>query len=192
MSYLFGEIRQPETDYVIIPLHSSEHRKFVPIGYFSKENILHNSCSAVPNATLYHFGVLTSTMHMAWMRAVCGRLKSDYRYSNNLVYNNYPFPEAVSEKQQAKVEEKAQAVLSVRDLFPSSTLADLYDPLAMPKELLKAHRELDEAVDACYRRSPFKTELERLEYLFELYTKYAEPLTNAMEQKPKRTRQGKQ
>ena len=192
MSYLFGEIRQPETDYVVIPLHSSEHRKFVPIGYFSKENILHNSCSAVPNATFYHFGILTSTMHMAWMRAVCGRLKSDYRYSNNLVYNNYPFPEAVSEKQQAKVEEKAQAVLSARELFPGSTLADIYDPLSMPKELLKAHRELDEAVDACYRRSPFKTELERLEYLFELYTKYAEPLTHAMEQKPKRTRQAKQ
>lgn len=192
MSYLFGEIRQPEADYVIIPLHSSEHRKFVPIGYFSKENILHNSCSAVPNATFYHFGIITSTMHMAWMRAVCGRLKSDYRYSNNLVYNNYPFPEAVSEKQQAKVEEKARAVLLARELFTGSTLADLYDPIAMPKELHKAHRELDEAVDACYRRSPFKTELERLEYLFELYTKYAEPLTHAMEQKPKRTLQAKQ
>ena len=125
---------------------------------------------------------------MAWMRAVCGRIKSDDRYSNNLVYNNYPFPEAVSEKQQAKVEEKAQAVLSARELFPGSTLSDLYDPLAMPKELHKAHRELDEAVDACYRRSPFKTELERLEYLFELYTKYAEPLTHAMEQKPTRKR----
>ncbi len=186
--YLFGEIRQPTTDYVVIPLHSSEHRRFVPMGYFTKENILHNSCSALPNATLYHFGILTSTMHMAWMRAVCGRLKSDYRYSNNLVYNNFPFPEAVSEKQEAKVEEKAQVVLAARELFAGSTLADLYDPLAMPKELLKAHRELDEAVDACYRRSPFKTELERLEYLFELYGKYAEPLTHAMHKKPNSAR----
>ncbi len=188
VSYLFAEIRQPSSDYVLIPRHSSENRKYVPIAFFSQEVIISDSCSSVANASLYHFGILTSTMHMAWMRAVCGRIKSDYRYSNNLVYNNYPFPEAVSEKQQAKVEEKAQAVLSARELFPGSTLSDLYDPLAMPKELHKAHRELDEAVDACYRRSPFKTELERLEYLFELYTKYAEPLTHAMEQKPTRKR----
>ena len=191
-AYLFGWISHPETDYVIIPSVSSEKRKYIPIGFMSKDVIASNLCLIIPNATLYHFGLLTSTMHMAWMRAVCGKLKSDYRYSNNLVYNNYPFPEAVSEKQQIKVEEKAQAVLSARELFPGSTLADIYDPLSMPKELLKTHRELDEAVDACYRRSPFKTELERLEYLFELYTKYAEPLTHAMEQKPKRTRQGKQ
>ena len=125
---------------------------------------------------------------MAWMRAVCGRIKSDYRYSNILVYNNFPFPEAVSEKQLAKVEEKAQAVLSARELFPNATLADLYDTLSMPKELLKAHRELDEAVDATYRRAPFKTELERLEYLFELYTKYAEPLTHQITKTPKRSR----
>ena len=188
VSYLFAEIRQPSSDYVLIPRHSSENRKYVPIAFFSQEVIISDSCSSVANASLYHFGILTSTMHMAWMRAVCGRIKSDYRYSNNLVYNNYPFPEAVSEKQQAKVEEKAQAVLSARELFPGSTLSDLYDPLAMPKELHKAHRELDEAVDACYRRSPFKTELERLEYLFELYTKYAEPLIHAMEQKPPRKR----
>ncbi len=186
--YLFGEIRQPETDYVVFPLHSSEHRRFVPIGYFHKEAILHNSCSAVPNATFYHFGILTSTMHMAWMRAVCGRIKSDYRYSNNLVYNNFPFPSEVSDKQKAKVEEKAQAVLSARKLFPDATLADLYYPLAMPKELLTAHRELDDAADACYRRAPFANELERLEFLFQLYTKYMQPLVQAMEQKPKRKR----
>ncbi|MGC8774186.1 MAG: type IIL restriction-modification enzyme MmeI [Chlorobaculum sp.] len=96
----------------------------------------------------------------------------------------------MTEKQQARVEEKAQAVLSARELFPASTLADLYDPLSMPKELLKAHRELDEVVDACYRRAAFKSELERLEYLFELYARYAEPLAHAMAQKPKRTRRG--
>ncbi|NTV46760.1 MAG: class I SAM-dependent DNA methyltransferase, partial [Chlorobiales bacterium] len=189
--YLFAEIRQPETDYVLIPRHSSENRKYVPIAFFNKHVIASDSCTAVPNATLYHFGILTSAMHMAWMRAVCGRIKSDYRYSNILVYNTFPFPETVSEKQRAKVEEKAQAVLSARVLFPNATLADLYDPLSMPKELLKAHRELDEAVDACYRRAAFKTELERLEYLFELYRNYSEPLTQAMEKKPKRPRKVK-
>ncbi|MEI6847428.1 MAG: DNA methyltransferase [Chlorobiaceae bacterium] len=188
VSYLFGEIRHPETDYLIIPLVSSERRKYVPLGFAEKTVIASNKCSFIPNATLYHFGILTSSMHMAWMRAVCGRLKSDYNYSNNIVYNNFPFPEAVNEKQQAKVEEKAQAVLSARELYPKESLADLYDPLSMPKELLKAHRELDNAVDECYRRAPFKTELERLEYLFELYSKYSEPLTHVMEKKPKRTR----
>jgi hypothetical protein len=191
-AYQFGWISHPEVDYIVIPSASSEKRKYVPIGFMPKDVIASNLCLIIPNATLYHFGVLTSTMHMAWMRAVCGRLKSDYRYSNNLVYNNFPFPEAVTEKQQAKVEEKAQAVLTARELFFGSTLADLYDPLSMPKELLKAHRELDEAVDACYRRAAFKSELERLEYLFELYAKYAEPLSHAMAQKPKRTRKAKQ
>ena len=186
--YLFDEIRHPESDYLLIPSASSENRRYVPIGYISKDVIASNAVMFVPNPTSYLFGVLTSTMHMAWMRAVCGRLKSDYRYSNNIVYNNFPFPEAVSEKQQAKVEEKAQAVISARELFPNATLADLYDPLSMPRELLKAHRELDEAVDATYRRAPFKTELERLEYLFELYTKYAEPLTNAITKTLKRSR----
>uniref|UniRef100_Q3AR06 site-specific DNA-methyltransferase (adenine-specific) n=1 Tax=Chlorobium chlorochromatii (strain CaD3) TaxID=340177 RepID=Q3AR06_CHLCH len=189
--YLFGEIRQPETNYIVIPLHSSEHRKFIPTGYFSKDNILHNSCSAVPNATLYHFGILTSTMHMVWMRTVCGRIKSDYRYSNNLVYNNFLFPHDISNKQKAKVEEKAQAVLNARELFPNSTLADLYDPLTMPKALLTAHRELDAAVDACYRKTPFQNELERLEFLFQLYSSYTQPLVPAMDAKPKRKRMGK-
>ena len=191
VAYLFGEIRHTESDYLVIPLVSSERRKYVPFGFAGKDMIVSNKCSFIPNATSYLFGVLISTMHMAWMRAICGRLKSDYNYSNNIVYNNFSFPEGVSEKQQSKVEEKAQAVLSARELFPGETLAGLYDPLSMPKELLKAHRELDEAVDTCYRRAPFKTELERLEYLFELYTKYAEPLTQAMEKKPKRIRNEK-
>ena len=186
--YLFDEIRHPDSDYLLIPSASSENRRYIPIGYISKDVIASNAVMFVPNATLYHFGILTSTMHMSWMRAVCVIINSDYRFSNNIVYNNFPFPEAVSEKQQAKVEEKAQAVLSARELFPNATLADLYDPLSMPRELLKAHRELDEAVDATYRRAPFKTELERLEYLFELYTKYAEPLIHAITKTPKRPR----
>ena len=182
MPYLFGELRQPTSNYVVIPLHSSEHRKYVPMGFLTKEHILHNSCSAVPNATLYHFGMLTSAMHMAWMRQVCGRLKSDYRYSNNLVYNNFPWPEAVTEKQKAKVEQYAQAVLDARAAFPDSTLADLYDPNAMPKDLLKAHQKLDAAVEACYRPALFKTDLERLEFLFALYRKYTEPLAAMAQQ----------
>jgi len=186
--YLFDEIRHPEIDYLLIPSVSSEHRRYVPIGYLSKDVIASNLVMFVPNATRYHFGILTSTMHMAWMRVVCGRLEGRYRYSNNIVYNNFPFPEDVNDKQKAKVEEKAQAVLDARKLFPDATLADLYDPLAMPKELLTAHRELDDAVDACYRRQSFTNELERLEFLFQLYTRYTQPLVPAMEQKPKRKR----
>jgi hypothetical protein len=166
---LFGEIRQPNSTYVLIPRHSSENRRFVPFGFFSKNDIVHDSCICVPNASLYHFGILTSTMHMAWMRAVCGRLKSDYRYSNNLVYNNFPWAATPTEAQKKKVEEAAQKVLDARAKFPDATLADLYDPNTMPKDLLDAHRKLDSAVDACYRKAAFKTELERLEYLFGMY-----------------------
>jgi len=113
-------------------------------------------------------------MHMDWTRRVCGRLKSDYRYSAKLVYNNFPWPEAVSEAKRKKVEEKAQAVLNARAAFRKSSLADLYDPAAMPAVLVKAHRELDRAVDRCYRSVPFKTDKERLEFLLERY----EELTN--------------
>jgi hypothetical protein len=189
-AYLFGELRQPQSDYVAIPLHSSEHRKYIPMGFFTKDHILHNSCSAVPNATLYHFGVLTSAMHMAWMRQVCGRLKSDYRYSNNLVYNNFPWPEAPTPAQQARVTRAAQGVLEVRAEFRDATLADLYDPDAMPKKLLDAHRALDTAVDLCYRPAGFKTELERLKFLFDLYRSYTEPLVQAAAQAPRRKKKG--
>lgn len=175
--YLFGEIRQPKSDYVLIPCHSSEHRKYVPIGFFDKNVIFNNSCASVPNATLYHFGVLTSIMHNAWMRQVCGRLESRYRYSNNLVYNNFPFPKEPTDKQRERVEYTAQGILDARLKFPGATLADLYDPLTMPKDLLDAHRANDEAVDACYGKQRFKNELERLEFLFDLYRKYTEPLT---------------
>lgn len=185
--YLFAEMRQPMSDYVLIPDHSSETRRYIPMGFFTKEYILHNSCSAVLNATLYHFGVLTSTMHMAWMRQVCGRIKSDYRYSINLVYNNFPWPEQPTNTQIVRVEKAAQLVLDTRSKFPTSTLADLYDPLSMPKDLINAHRELDNAVDRCYRPSPFTTELNRLEFLFGLYKKLTEPLLRPVP-KPSRKR----
>ena len=123
---------------------------------------------------------------MAWMRAVCGRLKGDYRYSNNIVYNNFPWAMDVSEKQKERVEKSAQAVLDARKEFPDSSLADLYDPSTMPKVLVDAHRALDKAVDLCYRPEAFKTELERLEFLFKLYRQYTEPMNVAMEKKPRR------
>ena len=189
--YLFGEIRQPESKYIIIPSVSSERRSYVPIGFLPKTIIASNLGLTVANARAYHFGVLTSAMHMAWMRQVCGRLKSDYRYSNNLVYNNFPWPEAPTDKQRAKVEQCAQAVLDARAAFPDSTLADLYDPNSMPKRLLTAHQALDAAVDACYRSASFKTELERLEFLFALYRKYTEPLAELGRQPGKKQRRSK-
>jgi hypothetical protein len=173
---LFTEIRQPKTRFIVVPLHTSEHRKYVPFGYFEPKYIVHNSCSAIPNATLYHFGMLSSSMHMAWMRQVCGRLESRYRYSNKLVYNNYPWPLTTSPAQHQAVETTAQAVLDARKEFPNSTLADLYDPLSMPPKLVKAHAELDKAVDLCYRSQPFISERQRVEYLFWLYEKLTAPL----------------
>jgi hypothetical protein len=176
---LFAEIRQTGGDYLLVPLVSSEHRTYIPLGFFTGEVIVNNLASIVPDATLYHFGVLTSTMHMAWMRQVCGRLKSDYRYSNNLVYNNFPWPETPSPMQIERVTKSARRVLDIRAEFIDSTLADLYDPDAMPKQLLDAHRILDSAVDLCYRPTAFKTALERLKFLFDLYRKYTEPLVRA-------------
>lgn len=184
--YLFAEIRQPSSDYVLIPSVSSETRRFVPIGFVSSEVIASNLVLMVPNATLFHFGVLTSTMHNAWMRQVCGRLESRYRYSNKLVYNNFPWPEAPTDAPKQRVEQTAQGILDARAKFPEATLADLYDPLTMPKELLDAHRANDEAVDACYGKRRFTTELERLEFLFDLYRKYTEPLVAAETKKKKR------
>src|SRR6185437_15137540 len=132
---LFDQIRQPTQEYILIPRHSSEIRKYIPFGYFGPQHIIGDSCTAVPNATPFHFGVLSSAMHMAWVRQVCGRLKSDYRYSNKLVYNNFPWPEPTA-KQRAAVEKAAEAVLDARKNFPDSTLADLYDPLSMPPALV--------------------------------------------------------
>jgi len=177
---LFAEIRQPSSRYIVIPQHTSETRRYVPFGYFGPHSIVHNSCSAIPDATLYHFGVLTSTMHMAWVRHVCGRIKSDYRYSTRLVYNNYPWPESPSKKQRAAVEKAARGVLDARAAFlppkGECTLADLYDPVAMPPKLLKAHAALDRAVDLCYRPQPFASDRNRVEFLFALYEKLTSPL----------------
>lgn len=168
-AYLFGEIRQPTANYLLIPRHSSENRRYIPMAFLPKTSIVSDSCLFVPNASSYHFGILTSTMHMAWMRQVCGRLESRYRYSNELVYNNYPWPLGISKENAAKISNKAEEIIKVRELFDSSSLADLYDPLTMPKELRKAHEELDKLVDKSYRPQAFNSEKQRLEYLFGLY-----------------------
>jgi type I restriction-modification system DNA methylase subunit len=169
---LFGEDRQPKSSYVLIPLHSSENRKYIPIGFFDQDSIANNSCSFIPNAGLYHFGVLMSSLHMAWIKTVCGRLESRFRYSNEIVYNNFPWPENPTEKQIKAIELAAQKVLDSRAEFPNASLADLYDPLSMPAALIKAHSELDKAVDLAYRAQAFTAEANRMEFLFGLYEKY--------------------
>lgn len=146
---LFQEVRQPDTTYIIVPRVSSENRRYVPIGFMTPDNIVNDSVQIIPDATLYDFGIITSNVHMSWMRAVCGRLKSDYRYSKDVVYNNFPWP-TPTETQKAKIEQTAQAILDARTLFPNSSLADLYDEVAMPPELRKAHQANDRAVMEAY------------------------------------------
>lgn len=169
---LFSEDRQPKTTFLMLPKVSSERRAYIPFAYVEPDFIVNNTASFIPEATLFLFGVLESKMHMTWMSFVCGRMKSDYIYSNKIVYNNYPFPENPTDKQIKYIEEKAQKVLDVRATFPNSSLADLYDPLSMPPALVKAHNELDKAVDLAYRSQAFTSEANRMEFLFGLYEKY--------------------
>lgn len=184
---LFGEIRQPAKDYLLIPRVSSETRRYIPIGFLKSSIIASDATLVVPSATPYHFGVLTSEMHMAWVRQVCGRLKSDFRYSNRLVYNNFPWPQDVPDKRKSAVEAAAQGVLDARAQFKGQTLDDLYDPLVMPKLLYAAHKTLDRAVDKCYRSAPFASDRARVEFLFDLYQHLTAPLT-APQKRGKRLR----
>ncbi len=173
---LFVQISQPEANYLSIPEVSSEKRKYIPIGFINKNVIASNTIQMVPNATIWHFGILTSYMHNIWMRYTCGRLESRFRYSNSLVYNNFPWPLNPTEKQTKAIETAAQKVLDARAKFSDSSLADLYDPLTMPPALVKAHNELDKAVDLAYRPQAFINEAKRMEFLFELYEKYTADL----------------
>uniref|UniRef100_UPI002FDB5145 type IIL restriction-modification enzyme MmeI n=1 Tax=Flavobacterium sp. TaxID=239 RepID=UPI002FDB5145 len=168
---LFRETNNPDSC-LVIPVVSSEIRKYIPMGFIDKNTISTNGNLIMPDATTYHFGVLMSSMHMAWVKTTCGRLKSDFRYSKDIVYNNYPWPEHPTEKQKQAIEDKAQKVLEVRASFSESSLADLYHPLTMPPALVKAHNELDKAVDAAYSKQDFSSEAKRMEFLFELYEKY--------------------
>ncbi|NQT77615.1 MAG: class I SAM-dependent DNA methyltransferase [Bacteroidetes bacterium] len=169
---LFGEIRQPQSDFVFVPLTTSENRQYIPLSFFDKTNIPNNTASVIPDATLYEFGVMHSLMHMSWVKYTCGRLKGDFRYSNEIVYNNFPWPINPSVKNREQVEVKAQKVLDARAQYPDSSLADLYDPLTMPPKLTRAHQELDRAVDLCYRPQAFTNEMARIEFLFGLYEEY--------------------
>ena len=169
---LFGEIRQPANNYLIAPVVSSEKRKYIPLAIYDNEVIASNLVNIITNATNYTFGIIASEMMMAWVRTVAGRLKSDWRFTKDNVYNNFPWPENPTDKQKQAVENAAQAVLDARLQFPESSLADLYDPNTMPPSLVKAHQQLDKAVDNCYRSQPFISEAKRIEYLFELYDKY--------------------
>lgn len=179
----FRETNNPD-NCLVIPVVSSERRKYIPIGFIDKNTISTNGNLIMPNGELFHFGVLMSTMHIAWVKTVCGRLKSDFRYSKDIVYNNFPWAENPSEKQIKQIEEKAQNVLNVRASFPNSSLGDLYNPLTMPTTLTKAHNELDKAVDSAYRTAPFISEANRMVYLFELYEKYTADLFT--KEKPKK------
>ncbi len=169
---LFGENRQPKSEYIGIPLNTSGNRIYIPFAYLNENVVANNTMSVVSNSSLFHFGILTSLLHMTWVKYICGRIKSDYRYSNELVYNNYPFPKNVSDKQKVDVEKKAQDILDIRAEFTDSSLADLYDPLSMPPKLKKAHQNLDKAVDKCYSTKSFKNDKDRIEFLFELYEEY--------------------
>lgn len=172
---LFGEIRQPTSRYLLVPKVSSEARHYIPIGFLPPSVIASGSALVVANASTYHFGILSSAMHNAWMRYVGGRLESRYQYSNQIIYNNYPWPHP-DEKQTKAVKDAAEAVLEARDAFPDATMADLYDPVAMPPALAKAHAALDLAVERCYRQHRFTSDRARVEYLFGLFEELTAPL----------------
>lgn len=176
----------PSGNYLIIPEVSSERRYYIPVGYESPETLCSNLVKIVPEASIFQFGIISSLMHNAWMRTVCGRLKSDYRYSSGIVYNNFPWPQNPSDKHKQAIETAAQGVLDARSQFPEASLADLYDPLTMPPVLLKAHQTLDRAVDTAYGKTNFKTEAERVAFLFELYQKYTSLLLVEKAKKPRR------
>lgn len=166
--YKFAEIRYRATESIIIPSVSSEKREYIPIGFLNSDNIIVAPNFAVYNALPWHFAVITSRMHMVWVRAVGGRLKTDYRYSAKLCYNTFPFP-YITKKQKENLNLYVFAVLDERAKYPSKTMAQLYDPETMPMGLRQAHKELDEAIERCYRLQPFANDTERLEYLFKLY-----------------------
>ena len=166
--HLFRETNNPKLA-IVVPCHSSENRNYIPMSFIDENIVVTNAVLFIPDASLYHFGVLESSVHMAWMRAVCGRLEMRYRYSKDVVYNNFPWPE-VDEEQREQIAKTAQGILDARALYPDSSLADLYDPVTMPIELLKAHRENDHAVMAAYGFPATLTESDIVARLFDLYS----------------------
>jgi len=165
---LFDEERIPEKRFLLVPRVSSVRRKYIPIGYIDPEIIVSDATLMLPNSELFHFGVIISSIHMIWMKTIAGRLKSDYRYSKDIVYNNFPWPDP-TEDQKHLIEKTAQMILDARALYPDSSLADLYDPLSMPPELVKAHKLNDKAVKTAYGGKGFETEAERVADLMDRY-----------------------
>ena len=172
---LFDEDRQPESDYILVPRHSSERRIYIPMGFVNKDVICGDANQLIPNATTYDFGILTSILHMAWMRVVCGRLEMRYRYSADIVYNNFPWPEATEEQKQ-KISDFAQRVLDARASHPDWSLADLYHPDFMPQDLRRAHKELDKAVLKLYGLKSDIDEMDIVRHLLGLYKRYLKEL----------------
>lgn len=171
---LFQEIRQPDSKYIIVPRHSSQARRYIPLGFVSQDIIVNDAVQIIPMATIYHFGILTSNVHMAWVRTVCGRIKSDYRYSKDIVYNNFPWP-TPTDAQKVKIEKTAQGILDARAKYPDSSLADLYDEVLMPPELRKAHQANDKAVMEAYGFwGKLNTESECVAQLMKLYQQLVE------------------
>ncbi|PKL96412.1 MAG: SAM-dependent methyltransferase [Gammaproteobacteria bacterium HGW-Gammaproteobacteria-8] len=162
----------PDSEYLVIPKVSSERRTYIPIGYLDESILASDLVFVVRAPSKYHFGVIGSLIHMAWVRNVCGRLESRYRYSAGIVYNNFPWPEAISDDRRARIEQAAAAVLAARERHPDATLADLYDPLTMPPDLLRAHQQLDREVDAAYSRKKFSGDADRVALLFDRYVEY--------------------
>lgn len=184
---LFGDIRQPSEDYLLIPRHSSENRRFIPIAYVSKDVICADSAYALPNASLYHFGILSSSLHNAWMRTICGRLKSDYRYSGGIVYNNFVWVSNLDDSLRMNIEKCSQQVLDVRANLIGTTVGDAYKVIAMPAELVKAHKDLDKAVDEAYSYKGGGDDVSRVAFLFKRYEEFTS-LLPATTVKKKRTK----
>lgn len=168
--YRFRQPQYIESDSIIVPSTSSERREYVPIGFLSKDVVVSNSAYVVYNADIFLFSILTSKMHNLWMKTVCGRMKTDYRYTNTLCYNTFPFP-IIPDRQKNELQVLAQSVLDIRDQHFDMTLGEMYNPETMPADLKTAHHLLDMAVERCYRSEPFASDEERLECLFKLYEK---------------------
>ena len=183
---LFGEIRQPKSRYLLLPKVSSENRKFMPIGFMDADVIASGSALLIPNATRYDFGVLQSTMHMAWMRTVCGRMKSDYQYSASIVYNNFIWPSKVNDIAKAEIEIAVDEVLTLREMHNKATLAMLYNTLTMPPDLVKAHKALDKAVDKAYGYKGEDDDVSRVAFLFKLYEQQTTLLPSAPAKKTRK------
>lgn len=185
--YLFGEIRQKKGEYILIPRHSSENREYIPIGFFDDSTICGDANLMVPSATLYDFSILTSKMSMAWVKTVCGRIKSDFRYSNTVVYNNFPWPLSPSKDLEDRCSKSASSILKARSNYSNSNLASLYDPLTMPLDLRESHDANDKAVDRAYGYKGKDDDASRVSFLFKLYEEQTS-LLSSTQSKKKRSR----